>query len=350
MAGPLFHRHSAGLAATYADLENQTLARDRILAGTPGAVTERSNAGGARFYVRQYYDFAGRKRDEYLGGQPGTPAGEALLLEWQRNISDANDAVRSARLLAREGYATITPKQFAALRPLGQLFRGGALLVGTHAFGAIANRMGMRTIPFATEDIDIGRGSKLSIDPLPPGGLLELLRESGIEFDTVPPLDPRQPSTKFKERGRSRFMVDLLVPTRGDEVELVEVPELRAHATALPYFRYLVSESQEGIVMSTHGAMGVRLPLPERFALHKLLVSQLRKGRPEKSLKDLRQASARIAFLGEMHPGAITEAFAKTPVSARRHIRRSLDQIHEDLAPHPQALEEISAAAAKAAK
>lgn len=345
--GPLFRPQSAGLAATYADLENHALAQDRILAGTPGSVTERSNAAGARFYVRQYYDFEGRKRDEYLGGQPGTPAGEALLQEWGRHIADANDAVRSARLLSREGYATVTPKQFAALRPLGPVFRAGALLVGTHAFGAIVNRLGVRTTPFATEDIDIGRGSKLSLQPLPQGGFLALLRESGIDFDTVPPLDPRHPSTKFKERGRSRFIIDLLVPTSGDEVESVEVPELGAHATGLPYFRYLVSQSQDGIVMSSHGAMAVKLPLPERFALHKMIVAQLRKGRPEKSLKDLRQAAVLIAALGEMHAGAITEAFASTPVSTRRHVRRSLDRIRDDLGAHPQALEELSAAALK---
>jgi hypothetical protein len=81
--------------------------------------------------------------------------------------------------------------------------------------------------------------------------------------------------------------------------------------------------------------------VPERFALHKLIVSQLRIGRPAKSLKDLDQAAALIAALGENHPGAIEAAYAKTTVSARKHIRRSLMQIRAKLDPHPRAWEEL---------
>ncbi len=343
MATPLYARHTAGLAATYAEIENLSLNRPEILAGTPGSITVRQNGSGATFFARQYYDFDGRKRDDYIGGQPGTREGDALLADWRKRIAEATDLVRIVRLLAREGYATLTPKQFAALRPLAGhgLFAAGALLVGTHAFGAIVNRLGIRASSFATEDVDIARASKLALKSRPQGGLAGLLLESGIEFVEVPPLDPRKPSTKFKERGRSKFSLDVLAPAKGDEVSAVYVPELETHATALPYLRYLVSESQEGVVMSSHGAAAVRLPLPERFALHKLIVSRLRKGRPEKSLKDLRQAAILIAALGELHPGALVEAFGKTALSTRKHIRVSLDSIRAALEAHPQSWEEI---------
>ena len=319
------------------------MSRPPLIAGTPGSISVRENAGGASFFVRQYYDHEGRKRDEYIGGRPGTPEGDAILQQWRRRIAEASDLVRTVRLLAREGYATLTPKQFATLRPLAShgLFEAGALLVGTHAFGAITNRLGIRTSSFATEDIDIARASKLALAQRPAGGLAGILGESGIDFVEVPALDPREPSTKYKEKGRSRFTFDVLVPASGHEVGSAYVPELATHATALPYLRYLLAESQDGVVLSSHGAVAVRLPLPERFAMHKLIVSQLRTGRPEKSLKDLRQAAILISAVGELFPGAITDAFGKTAASSRKYIRKSLDRILPDLEPHPQSRDEI---------
>jgi len=348
MADRLYRQHSTGLAATYADLENHALNLDRnqLLAGTPGSITIRSNGAGKSFLVRQFYDHAGRKRDEYIGGDPGTPQGDAMMAEWRGRIAEASDAIRTARLLSREGYALVTPKQFATLRPFAihGIFAAGALLVGTHAFGAIVNRLGVRASSFATEDIDIAKGSKLAIDPAQRVGLVELLEESGVDFVKMPPLHHRDPSTKFKEKGRSKFSLDLLVASPDEEYAAVYVPELEAHATALPYFRYLISESQDAVVISSHGVLPVRTPVPERFALHKMIVAQLRKGRAEKSLKDIRQAAVLVAALGEHHPGAIADAFRKTAISTRRHIRKSFAQMRADLEAHPQALAEISEA------
>ena len=124
------------------------------------------------------------------------------------------------------------------------------------------------------------------------------------------------------------------------EIETVRVPELNAHATALPYLKYLLGESQVSAAISSHGVAAVRVPVPERFALHKLLVAQLRTGRPEKSRKDLQQAAVLLAALGELFPGAIEEAFAKTALSSRTHMRKSLEQLAPQLVAHPQAWEE----------
>src|SRR5260221_9910700 len=248
MAAPLYHRPSAGLAATYSDIENQAQNQDEVLLGTPGAISVRENAGGTRFLVRQYYDYEGRKRDQYLSSHSDSPASEELVRAWRKRIEEANDVLKSVRLLVREGYSAMTPKQLATLAPLSKhgLFEAGAVLVGTHAFQVIVNRLGIRAAVFATEDIDIARPHTLAAKNIPDGGLLELLRESGVDFVTVPGLGHKDPSTKFKEKGRSRFTVDLLVPGTGEDFGIQPVPELNAHATALPYFRYLLSETQTG--------------------------------------------------------------------------------------------------------
>lgn len=341
-----YRPHSAALAATYADIENHALNQGSALGGTPGAISLRKNAGGTSFHVRQYYDFDGRKRDEYLGAR-ASPGAEGLLERWKQRLEEEKEVRTSIRLLAREGYALLSPKHLAALVPIANLgaFGAGATLVGTHAFEVIVNRMGIRASAFATEDVEIARPGRLTLEGLPEGGLLELLRQSGIDFVAVPALRRGAPSASFKERGRSRFTVDLLVPASGDEMSTVAVPELKAHATALPYLRFLLAETQLGAALSNHGALAVRVPIAERFALHKLLVAQRRTGRPEKSRKDLGQAAVLIAALGELQPGALDTAFRKLPASAREPVRKSLRQVEQLLAGHPRSWEEIASAA-----
>jgi hypothetical protein len=342
----LYRRHSPGLAATYADIENHALSLGEVLIGTPGSVSLRRNAAGVQYWVRQYYDFERRKRDQYVVAH-GADQAEDRLKDLRDRIRETQDLLHTVRLLAREGYATLTPRHFAVIARLANagLFRAGAILVGTHAYESILNRLGIRAEVFATEDIDIARNARLAIRDVPAGGLLEILRGSGIDFVEVSPFDPRDPPIKFKERGRSRFTLDLLVPARGDEAGVEPVPELAAHAAALPYFRYLLGETQMAAALSSQGAAGVRIPVPERYALHKLIVSRLRRTGSEKSFKDLRQAAILIAAVGENLPGALERAYGRTPVSARSLIRKSLEAIRESLSAHPQAWEELAACA-----
>ncbi|MCW5591908.1 MAG: hypothetical protein KIS74_07425 [Burkholderiales bacterium] len=346
MPPPLYRRQPPSLATTYADVENHALHQDEYLVGTPGAISIRQNANRTRYYVREYYDFEGTKRDQYLG-QVDSPDGQALVDSWRSRIDEARQLRGSVRLLAREGYSVLAARHLAAIAPLSRhgVFEAGAVLVGTHAFEVIANRLGIRVAAFGTEDVDIARPSKLALAEPPAGGLLAMLRESGIDFVGVPGFAHTVPSTSFKEKGRSRFTVDLLVPARGRAIETLPVPELEAHATALPNLRYLLAETQMGAAISTHGVVTVRVPVPERFAWHKLIVAQLRTGRDAKSRKDLRQAAVLLAATGELHPGALEEAFRKTPLSARTLIRKSLARVRDDLAPHPGAWQEAASAA-----
>ncbi|MCO4876585.1 nucleotidyltransferase domain-containing protein [Paraburkholderia caribensis] len=148
------------------------------------------------------------------------------------------------------------------------------------------------------------------------GGLLDILQQTGIRFVEMPGLDRSAAATSFKEAGASRFYVDLLVPSSDENFTIRPVPELKAHATVLPYLTYSLGTSQNGVLLSRHGAAPVRVPDANRFAVHKLLVSQLRTNDSTKSLKDLKQAAVVIGFLGEHHP-ALSRVRAKR--SQRAH-------------------------------
>jgi hypothetical protein len=144
-------------------------------------------------------------------------------------------------------------------------------------------------------------------------------------------LDCRTPSTSFAEPGGSRLRVDLLVPSSNDTYPTVAVPELQAHAKGLPYLAYLLGASQEVPILSPHGAVMVRVPVPERYAVHKLIVSQLRAKTSGKPEKDLRQAATLIEALVERFPGAIEDALGDVPKSATRHIQNGVKALERHL-------------------
>ena len=158
-----------------------------------------------------------------------------------------------------------------------------------------------------------------------------MLRATGIEFFEIPSLKRGAQSTSFAEPGGGRLRVDLLVPSTNNEYPTIPVPELQAHAKCLPYLAYLLGASQEIPVLSIHGSVMVRVPVPERYALHKLIVSQLRSKTSGKPEKNLRQAATLIDALAERFPGAIEDASQALPESALRCVSRALKGLKQHL-------------------
>jgi hypothetical protein len=347
---PLFVPHSRPLTVLYTEVEEVALAQREAFVGTAGSVIERTNAAGFRFYVHQSYDGEGKQRERYLAGPVGEPGADAKADELRGRIREVKELVPTLRMLGREGFSLVDPKTYATVAVLHNhgVFTAGGMLIGSHAYGVLLNRLGVRAAPYATEDIDIARREALAFEKLPDHGLLGILRETGIDFIEVPSLDRKKPSTSFKQKGRARFHVDLLVPSPDDTFPVVPVPELAAHATGLPYLKYLLGESQMAAVIAREGCCAVRVPVPERFAVHKLIVSRLRPGRSTKSGKDLQQAAVLCAALAETHAGAIEAAVAAVPKRAARRFVAALASVRPLLErAAPRAWAELSRARAR---
>jgi len=314
--------HEKALTLLFAELEATATEQREAFPGTPGNLTQRTNDSGTRFWVHRYSDAVGRRQETYLGANDDQ-AVLARLESLRKRIEEANATIARVRVLARAGFATVDRKTYSTLATLHNhgLFRAGAVLIGSHAFGALLNALGAKAVPYATEDVDIARSEALALPELPP--FLDMLCETGIEFFEVPALNRRQHPTSFKEGGRSRLKVDLLAPSPGAGYPTIAVPELRAHAKGLPHLRYLLGHSQEVPVLSPHGVVLVRVPVPERYAIHKLVVSQLRAKTTSKPAKDLRQSATLIEALVERFPGAVEDALTAVPRSAVRHVRRA---------------------------
>ena len=216
----------------------------------------------------------------------------------RERISELKELVPSLRLLGREGFCLVDAKTSATIASLHSqgVFAAGATLVGSHAYGVLLNRLGARALPYAT----------------------------------------------FKQRGRSPFHVDLLAPASGEEFSVIAAPELKAHAAGLPYLGYLLAESQSTVLLARTGCCAVLVPVPERFAIHKLLVSHLRTGRQAKSAADLSQAAVLCAVLADTHPGALEAAVAAIPRRAKTKFSAALESLRALLDGRaPRALEEL---------
>ena len=271
----LFTKQPMALQTAFAELKRQSLEQGVLLVGTPGSVVLRTNAG-RRFLYRDYYGPAGKKAGDYIGPQED-PAARSAADEVRERIALANGLLGEAALLVQHGYVRVEARTNAILAALANngVFRAGALLVGSHAYGALLNELGARAAATGTEDVDVARGRRLSLSA-GAKSFEEMLRDSRVPLFPVPQLDRKMPPTSFKPPGRDRLRVDLLMPTDGEGVRTLFAPELDAHATGLPWLRYITDESRPGLVIGRSAMVPVNLPRPERLALHKMLVSQIR--------------------------------------------------------------------------
>lgn len=266
-------------------------------------------AGKRYWYL--YISLGTRRSEHYLGEET-----TELLdkIDEQRNLweSSEDDRKMRQRLVAMllAGGATVTPdiegKVLSLIEQSG-LFLAGGVVVGTLAFRAYANMLGVIWhSELQTRDIDLASDYRYPI-VMPrskkPIDLSRILLDSGMGFLEVPALNRKSPSTKFKIRGQE-LSVELLTPMRGrDTAKPVEIPGLAAFAEPIRFLDYLLEDIQPAVLLYKHGLL-INVPAPARFAFHKLVVSQRRRSSEvEKISRDLSQAEQLLEVLVEGRPG-----------------------------------------------
>jgi len=79
------------------------------------------------------------------------------------------------------------------------------------------------------------------------------------------------------------------------------------------------------MLMAREGCCNVRAPLPERFAVHELIVSQLRANRGAKSEMDVFRACVLLAAMADKHSGAIESALKRVSKPARKYLQPAIE-------------------------
>jgi hypothetical protein len=213
---------------------------------------------------------------------------------------------------------------YDALAQAGVFAIGGAM-VGTHGFLNIGNALGVHWPGGLgrTEDLDVAHDPEIQVATEVETDFQSALSVADAGFIPVPGLDPRQPSTAFKVRGK-RLSVSLLAPERGKpDGEPIAIPALKAAAQPLRYLDYLLEDSVPAAVPVGAGVL-VRVPDPARFAIHKLVVSQRRPAAfTSKSRKDLDQAAALLEALMDLTPGRIDEAWSSARGQGHKFVQQA---------------------------
>jgi hypothetical protein len=285
---------------------------------------------GERYHYFQHSEPGGRKRQIYLGRKD--EALERVLERFEESRPEASMERSSVERLCaqlRAGGALVTDSASArVLRALSDsgLFRLGGVLVGTHAFTVIGNRLGVSwSSSLRTQDIDVAaeRVLRVAVDDSTTADVPDALESLEMGFLPVPGLDRKSPSTSYKVRGQS-LRVDVLTPLHGGgETGVVEVPRLKASAKSLRFLDYLIERPVTGAVVDGGGVF-VRVPDPARFALLKLILSGERSATEHsKREKDLRQAGEVLAVLLDERPGDVELAWEELERRGRGWIGRA---------------------------
>jgi len=338
-----FQRLPDSVQTLYAELLEQAIhaeAEAAAVGGRQGTFVAKTVKGGAYWYLQRTE--GGHKRQRYLGRE--SPA----LLSWietvkqarERTAADDKQRANLVRMLVAGGATTESAPVLKVLSLLADsgVFRVGGVLVGTQAFSAYANMLGVRfeKQSLRTQDVDVAQDRAIGIAlsrEASPVNVEQSLAQSGLGFSPVPALDPRLPSTSFKIRGRE-LRVDFLTPLIGPEsAKPVVLPALGVAAHPLRFLDYLIENPAQAAIVGGSGLL-VNVPDPARFAFHKLWISGRRPvSEQTKAAKDLRQAGAVLEVLLADRPADLPpawEALARN-ASALKTVRSAIRRLRADL-------------------
>ena len=313
---------------------------ERVAKGAPtrGSFVRKTIRGRTYWYLQRYE--GSDRRQHYLG-----PETEDLLA-WIERAEEAKgdlsaDAAVRGRLCKMIAAAGAFREQTAVTKVLellseADVFRLGGVLIGTHAFGAYANPLGVRFEERAlrTQDIDVAQDPVIGVAlGRETADAKKALDETGMDFLPAPRLDAREPSTSFHVRGR-QLRVDFLTPMRGRERSSpIRLPALGVSAQPLRFLEYLLDGPIHAAIVGGSGVL-VRVPDPSRFALHKLWTAQKRPATDHlKARKDRRQAAQLLDALKDDRPDDVLQAWLdlEDRPGVRKRIRASLKQVDDEL-------------------
>jgi hypothetical protein len=220
---------------------------------------------------------------------------------------------RLIRILRAEGFLGIDASMASLLAALAGsgVFRLGGTVVGTVAFRLYEGELGWR-MQFddtaQTNDVDIASFERLSLalEDTVSEPLNKVLGD--FAFDPVPTLD--HDKTWRWRQTRSETLVEFLTPSFSEDEGLRPLAALGVHAQSLHYLNYLLAEPIKAAIPYRSGVL-VQIPRPERFAIHKLIISDRRRDGADslKARKDRRQAAFLINALAEDRPEDLREAY-----------------------------------------
>jgi hypothetical protein len=131
--------------------------------------------------------------------------------------------------------------------------------------------------------------------------MLEVLRGVDKTFREIPHISDSRFTSNYIGKGGLR--VDFLTPNEGPDTDSPQtLPALQTDAQPLRFLDFLIHEPEQAVVLHGPG-IHVRVPAPERYAVHKVIISMRRRAGVAKRDKDLQQVAVLIEALAEKRAG-----------------------------------------------
>ena len=280
-----------------------------------GSFITQTRKGRDYWYYRGFgTDAMGEQGKQYLKyvGPKGNPDIDSRVERFSRVKSGYRERRQIATKLRQAGLPapiTLEGNVVQALSKAG-LFRLRCVLVGSVAFQSYAGLLGVKLpgMSMRTDDIDFAQyfGVSQQLDDRTDD--IEAALKT-VDQSFTPIMHPGERTLAASFRNQFGFKVDILTPNRGSpdyQGSLAKMPALgnNVGAFVLRFLDYLIREPVTSLLLHDAG-VSVTVPAPERFAVHKLLVSSDRPATEVgKIAKDRRQASDLInAFdmTGRLH-------------------------------------------------
>lgn len=342
-AAALYRELPAAAQTTYAELYElvQVAEAARSPAFVTGTVAYKT-IKGARYAYWAFKELDGRKREYYLG--PEGPAIEAIERARAAGAPALDAVARQAAAALAQGCSATPPKHFRIVKRLSeyQFFRAGGLLVGTHAFLALGNQLGVAWgSGTRTLDLDFahaGPGGNVAVAL--PANLHASAHDAllSLEHGFLPALGgSKGMASLYVSQREPELRIDFLtVPRRGGRAE-VYAPDLGVALSPLKFLDYLIERPGQAVLLDRADAVLVNLPDPARYGLHKLIVAHERGARHPKHGKDIAQALALIDWHLQRAPHALMDAWVDLATRGAGWVKRA----RASLAQAPRAQEEV---------
>lgn len=295
---------AASAQSAYAEILEVTRHQElsRRVESLSGSFNKKTVKGTVYWYY-QFTDTAGGKTRQLFVGPDSEKLRELVARARTKDTSQVERLAKSAMAL---GCAAATPAHFRIVRRLNEIgfFHAGGVLIGSHAFLAYGNSLGVSWGNLArTQDIDFAHAGKGISLALP--AALEIDTRDAIEhlesgFLPVPGFRPRDRTATFISNLDRTLRVDFLTPMVHGKSDAFRHDGLGVNLQPIRFMEFLLEDVDQAAILSAVGAVVATVPDPARYALHKLLVHvERRKVNPAKAVKDLQQSAALVEVLSE---------------------------------------------------
>ena len=283
----------------YAELAEQTRAFELsgALAGLVGSFHKLERKGRNYWYFA-YRDLARKVRMVYVG--PDDDRVRALVDKF-KTTRRKNPLGPQAMAAISLGCAAAAPKHFRIVKHLGDrgFFRAGGLLIGTHAFIAMGNMLGVRWSDGAsTLDVDFAHAGRNVSVALPADLHIDVHNALvSLEMGLLPitQLDGSS-GAQYRNPKDQELRLDFLTSSTRDGKPVV-MKDLNIALEPLKFMEFSLEKTTQGCLLGRTGACTVNLPAPERYAVHKLIVYAERPvSERVKARKDLLQSASLAGY------------------------------------------------------